>query len=453
METWSEELSLSFMPLAWICSSTTSSNLLIKLLYQREPQTLTLLATDLRGVYYESLRGRQLNRRIDDAVASSSSDTQAESIGVMAGVGREGEALAERVLDELVDATTSGRAKAEMTEEGFDQFIDITLPSATQFRFVLFKLETESAQILATHLIEPLLGTSSALLSLVRHDTPEETDLVTKLEPAIDASGRAERLSPGKNCSTFFRVGGAGLLKRWEQSVMNAKTKRNDPLQLSLPAPRPAQSRSVGRAETISRTPATNEPLAGPSRGDDSPSKQSRLASKMLDHRSKTAGEKVGWEDSQPSEVQTIRQNGKDRDDVEMRDDRSEMSDARSEPEEEPATDEEAEVSSRSASKPDRGSLARATPPPTLRSPGPTDAHPNRSSPAMSRASAVPPSPTIHSPPSIPPEDVEEKKAKKKRKAEEEEAEALARRKAKFALLQSGPPSSKKPRRGGIRGL
>ena len=128
------------MPLAWICSSTTSSNLLVKLLYQREPQTLTLLATDLRGVYYESLRGRQLNRRIDDAVASSSSDTQAESIGVMAGVGHEGAALAERILDELVDATTSGRAKAEMTEEGFDVG-DIPLPNA----------ERVQAEILLTH--------------------------------------------------------------------------------------------------------------------------------------------------------------------------------------------------------------------------------------------------------------------------------------------------------------
>ncbi|GAA5914644.1 uncharacterized protein JCM6883_001026, partial [Sporobolomyces salmoneus] len=152
METWSEELSQAFLPVEWICSSTSSTNLLIKLLYVQEPRQLRLLATDLQGVYYESLKGRQLNRRIDDAVAASSPETQAESMGIMAGVGDEGEELVERVLEEFNDAVRSGRAKAELREEGLEQFIDITLPSETVFRFVLFKLEMESAQILASHL-------------------------------------------------------------------------------------------------------------------------------------------------------------------------------------------------------------------------------------------------------------------------------------------------------------
>jgi len=108
------------------------------------------------------------------------------------------------------------------------------MPNDTTFRFVLFRLESESAACLASHLIRPLLGTSSALLSLLRQAVPDETELIGKLEPAIDSSGRAERLSEGRNCSTFFRVGGAGLLKRWEQSMLSAKSKNMGKLGLAL---------------------------------------------------------------------------------------------------------------------------------------------------------------------------------------------------------------------------
>ncbi|GAA5885284.1 hypothetical protein JCM16303_005986 [Sporobolomyces ruberrimus] len=456
MEPWTEALSDAFLPVEWFCSSTTSTNLLIKLLYRREPRELALLATDLHGVFYESLNGRQLNRRIDDAVASSPSDTQAESIGVMAGVGDEGEELVVSVLEELVDAVKSGRARAELREEGFEQFVDVTLPSETVFRFVLFKLETESAQVLASHLIQPLLGTSSALLSLLRQDTTNEEALVAKLEPAIDSSGRAERLSQGKNCSIFFRVGGAGLLKRWEQSLINPKTKRNDPLKLSLPAP--------GSFATIPRQPVPSTSKQALSLdASPPPSSSSRrksgLVSKMFDHRSKSAGERIGWDDTQmddPPPRHTSK--GKER---ALEGGLFHMVDPAGvdepEEEEEPATDEDAEVVSQAESTLRQASLdqdndhLRPPSPPPRSSPN-KNRRPSPSLPLSKLAGSRGP-PANPNPPLPSQEDIEAKKAKKKRKAEEEENEALERRKAKIAMLKAGPALAPKKKRGGTRGL
>ncbi|GAA5950105.1 hypothetical protein JCM3765_004198 [Sporobolomyces pararoseus] len=460
METWSESLSQAFLPIEWFNSSSSpsSTNLLIKLLYQPEPRQLNLLATDLHGVWYESLQGLQLNRRIDDAVASSSSETQSESIGMMAGVGRDGEELAERVLEELVDGVRSARAKVIFKEEGFEQFIDISLPSETVFRFVLFKLETESAQILASHLIQPLIGTSTALLSLLRQDTPQENDLIAKLEPAIDSSGRAERLSQGKNCSTFFKVGGAGLLKRWEQSTINPNLKKSDPLQLSLPAPRPPRSpRKPPFSPKKLRTPS---PESSPRNSSLSPSKRTGLASKMLDYRSKSTGEKISWDDSQ-SQDRSTKDKGKQRE-VESEEERMEVDPRQfeekreEEEEEEPATDEEAQITSQSTST---LPLIEAAQEKDQRlpssSPLKTSASTNRQLslplPTSSNTRRSSPSPRLLSPSQ---DNLDEKKAKKKRKAEAEEAEALEMRKAKFASLKAGPSASAKRKRGlGTRGL
>ncbi|GAA6017871.1 hypothetical protein JCM11491_001199 [Sporobolomyces phaffii] len=452
METWTDAVSDAFLALEWSCSSTSSTNLLIKLLYLGEPRQVSLLATDLHGVYYESLKGRQLNRRIDDAVGSSSPDTQAESVGVMAGVGQEGEELAERVVEELVDAVRSGRARAELSEEGFQQFVDVTLPSETVFRFVVFKLEAESAQILASHLIQPLLGTSTALLSLLRHETPDEKDLVAKLEPAIDSSGRAERLSEGTSCSTFFRVGGAGVLKRWEQSMTNVKLKRNDPLQLSLPAPSPRKKASQPPAEPSSRVECPPS-ASSPPTASLSPSKRTGLASKMLDHRSKSAGERVGWDDSQPSEP-SLNNKGKaratDDGDAVM----AELPRRGAEDEDdEPATDEEADLTRRSdstqppASQPrERDRLRPPAAPKGLSTPSPSVPRPTMPRSYPPTADDPPPPPSQ--------EEVEDKKTKKRRKAEEEEAAALEQRRAKFARLKAGSAgSSATKKRAGTRGL
>ncbi|GAA5950176.1 hypothetical protein JCM3765_004228 [Sporobolomyces pararoseus] len=458
METWSESLSQAFLPIDWFNSSScpSSTNLLIKLLYQPEPRQLNLLATDLHGVWYESLQGRQLNRRIDDAVASSSSETQSESIGMMAGVGREGEELAERVSEELADGVRSGRAKVIFKEEGFEQFIDITLPSETVFRFVLFKLETESAQILASHLIQPLIGTSTALLSLLRQDTPQEKELIAKLEPAIDSLGRAERLSQGKNCSTFFKVGGAGLLKRWEQSMINSNPKKSDPLQLSLPAPRPP--RSPPRKPTFSPTKlSTPSPKFSPRNSSLSPSKRTGLASKMLDYRSKSTGEKISWDDSQ-SQERNPKDKGKERE-VESEEERMNVEPREVEQEEEErATDEEAQITSQSPSalplvETTQEKEKRIPPSSTLESSASTNRQPTPSLPLPipSNPRRSSPQPRLSSPSH---DNLEEKKAKKKKKAEEEEAEALEMRKAKFASLKAGPSASSKRKRGlGTRGL
>ncbi|GAA5984933.1 hypothetical protein JCM5350_000067 [Sporobolomyces pararoseus] len=460
METWSESLSQAFLPIEWFNSSSpTSPNLLIKLLYRQEPRQLSLIATDLQRVWYESLKGRQLNRRIDDAISSSSPETQNESIGVMAGAGREGEELAERVLEELVDGVRSGRAKAVFKEEAFEQFIDITLPSETVFRFVLFKLETESAQILASHLIQPLLGTSTALLSLLRQDTPLEKELVAKLEPAIDSSGRAERLSQGKNCSTFFRVGGAGLLKRWEQSTLNANTKKLDPLQLSFPAPRPPRSPPRKPISSPSKL-GTPSPYNSPRNTSLSPSKRTGLASKMLDYRSKSTGEKISWDDSQSQETKLTDkgkrrkvENEEERMEVDSRGTEEEKEDEREE--EEPLTDEEAHITPQTLPPVELPLGAESLLPPssTLKSSASTN---RQLSPSLPPALANNPVPSSSPPrhPSPSRNNVEEKKVKKKRKAEEEEAEALEMRKAKFASLKAGPSTSSKRKRGlGTRGL
>ena len=92
---------------------------MIKLLHKAEPPELCLLATDLHGVYYEGLKGRQLNRRVDDSVASSP-ESQTESLGVMAGVGQEGEELVRKTIGGLVESVETGRGKAVLKEEGFE---------------------------------------------------------------------------------------------------------------------------------------------------------------------------------------------------------------------------------------------------------------------------------------------------------------------------------------------
>lgn len=58
-------------------------------------------------------------RRVEDTV-SSSSESQAESLGVIAGVGEEGEELVRKTIADLVDAVRSGRGKAAFKEEGFE---------------------------------------------------------------------------------------------------------------------------------------------------------------------------------------------------------------------------------------------------------------------------------------------------------------------------------------------
>ncbi|GAA5839480.1 hypothetical protein JCM5353_008712 [Sporobolomyces roseus] len=440
MDTWNEELSRAFLPLEFTAFSTSTSNLLIKLLHRTDPQELCLLATDLRGVYYEGLKGRQLVRRVEDTV-SSSSESQAESLGVIAGVGEEGVELVRKTIADLVDAVRSGRGKAAF-KEGFEQFIDITLPNDTGvFRFVPFRLESESAACLASQLIQPLLGTSTALLSLLRQAIPDEAELIAKLEPAIDSSGRAERLSEGRSASTFFRIGGSGLLKRWEQSMISAKSKNIDPLQLALPAPRsarPSPKKVLASNSKVSSPNPTSSPASSPRKITDSPSKRSGLASKMLDHRTQDKGEKVGWEDSQP-EVSSSR-NGKGREverDVEMRDperDEEELA--------EPPTDDEEDESPFPLSLP----KSSQPDPPSARSPSlpPAPSYDPSQTLAPSNPSGSRPSPPPPHPPVPSQEDLEEKQAKKKRKAEQEEAEELERRKAKFAKMKAGGGGKKK---------
>ncbi|GAA6062381.1 hypothetical protein JCM10212_003190 [Sporobolomyces blumeae] len=455
MELWTDELSEAFAVVPWSSHSSPTSSLLLKLLYRPEPtRSLSLLATDLRAsgaVYYETLSGRQLHRRVDDAVSTFGA-SQTDSIGVMAGVGPEGEALVDRTLDALVEGVRTGKARAELSEEGFEHCVDICLPDGISFRFVLFHLEADSASVLARHLIQPLIGTSSALLALLRQRVPDEQTLRDEIESSVDSSARTERLSEGKTCSTWFRVGGASILQRFEQSLHGIKLNRIEPVQLSLPGQRHSHPVAAGPVPSTSKGSPTTRPAPSsprristpPRPASTSPSKRSGLAHQMLDHRSTSGGTKVRWEDSQVDVEEQVpggEGKGKGREvaeaDVAMR---QGSPTGQADEAGEPSTDDEDDLSTSlppsSQPRQTRTSLSPVSPPPKHRQRPSPSRVPPMSSVGRSNESF---SPSPHRPePS--------QSQVKKRKAAEQEEEALARRKAKFALLKgkgSGAPQGK----------
>lgn len=109
-----------FLPVSWSSFPTSDdSNLLLKLLPDHMKGGLSLMATDLENVYFESLSRRQLTRRIDDAL-SSAADTQSQSQSVFVGIGEDGEKLLQESVDKLLSAVTTGTAKADITHEAFE---------------------------------------------------------------------------------------------------------------------------------------------------------------------------------------------------------------------------------------------------------------------------------------------------------------------------------------------
>ncbi|GAA6027908.1 hypothetical protein JCM8097_001776 [Rhodosporidiobolus ruineniae] len=455
MDNW-EDVDAHFLPLPFTSLASPDGPLLVKLLYH--PDTLAVCATDLTRVYFEGLNRRKLLRRIEDALSSGNEPAPE---GVTVGIGEDGEALLRRTVDTLMEAVTSGTAKAELTDAGFEFILKLTVKNRFTFTFVTDSLGPNSAAVLATHLITPLLGTTASLLSLLQKTVPDEEALRRGIQEEVDASGDVERRDEGRAVSRFMKLGGSRMVSRWVKRSLGAKEDDIEPLALSLPSYTP-RSRSPGpspskRRATRSPTTASSPPhkltAASPS---SSARPFSSIAHQMLDHRGGKHGDKVGWDDSQSltpvpegSSRASDKGKGRAREKEGMEEDEPPVQVERSADEEEPPTDDEA------------GSL------PPAAQPTPSDAHPASSPPFRSVLSPPPgtaDSTYLRSPSHVPPgsqsqrlppptptqgdEDEEDdaakeakreaKEAKKKKAKEKEAEEELARRKARLAKMGQG---------------
>ncbi|GAA5975691.1 hypothetical protein JCM10908_005245 [Rhodotorula pacifica] len=311
-----DKLNRKFLPIPWASFPSEDGPLLVKLLYQPAQNNLAIMATDLQSVYYESLNSRQTNRRFEDALAASAdTQSQSQSQDVMVGIGQEGEKVLHDLVEELLTSVASGIAKGRISHEAFEHLITLTTPSGHVVRFLTTSLEIASAAALAAHLVSPLLGICSGLLSLLREHSEDDATLHKRIESAVDASGSAERIKEGRAAETFDKVGGPALLGRWVQHTLGVREKDLIPINLSLPSrpPRPFSPFPPRSPATGSRTPrrrASSPPAAltppsaqqaaagspRPSPVKPSPS----LARRMLDYDSSAArGERIGFDDSQ----------------------------------------------------------------------------------------------------------------------------------------------------------
>lgn len=94
--------------------------------------------------------------------------------------------------------------------------VTITLPGSFSFRFICDPLHTAAAACISTHLLVPLLGISSSLLSMVKEEDTKA------LSEAVDASAKAKRLKEGRATRIFFDVG-ATAMGRWVQAHKGVK--------------------------------------------------------------------------------------------------------------------------------------------------------------------------------------------------------------------------------------
>ncbi|GAA5840929.1 hypothetical protein JCM9279_001263 [Rhodotorula babjevae] len=305
MSDWSEAGQL-LLPVPW----SSFDGLLVKVL-ARAGQ-LSLMATDLDNVFFEALTPRQLNRRLEDALGTLNSQSQSQ--GIMVGIGDDGERLLRESVDALVSAVVDGSATVEISHEAFEHIVSITVPSSFTLRFLTTSLEHQSSPALASHLVTPLLGVCSSLLALLRDTSTDDSDLLRRVETAVDGSGQAERMQEGRAARRFIGVGGPALLGRWVQRSLGAKEKDLQPVTLSLPTRSSTRLFSPSITSTASQAAAPPHPsptkrrrspspiLASPSPSA-SPAKRApppSFASRMLDHRAAmSTGERVAWDDSQ----------------------------------------------------------------------------------------------------------------------------------------------------------
>ncbi|GAA5934892.1 hypothetical protein JCM3775_001668 [Rhodotorula graminis] len=298
------------LPVHW----SSFDNLLVKVLFK--DGQLSLMATDLEAVYFESLTARQLNRRLEDALATLNAQiqSQTQSQGIMVGIGDEGERLLRESVDALVAAVADGSATVDISHEAFEHIVSVTVPSSFTVRFLTTSLEHQSSPALAAHLVAPLLGVCSSLLALLRDASTDDADLLRRVETAIDGSGTAERMQEGRAARRFMGVGGPALLGRWVQRSLGAKEKDLQPVTLSLPTRSstrlfsPSTSTSASQAAAPPRPSPTKRrrspsPVVASPSPTPSPAKRApppSFANRMLNHRgAASAGERVAWDDSQ----------------------------------------------------------------------------------------------------------------------------------------------------------
>ncbi|GAA6000121.1 uncharacterized protein JCM10292_003988 [Rhodotorula paludigena] len=464
-----DEVNRLFLPVSWSSFPTSDdSNLLLKLLPDHMKGGLSLMATDLENVYFESLSRRQLTRRIDDAL-SSAADTQSQSQSVVVGIGEDGEKLLQESVDKLLSAVTTGTAKADITHEAFEHIVSITVTGGFTIKFLTSSLEHQSSAALAAHLVNPLLGVCSSLLALLRDSSGSDDALLKRIESAIDSSGTAERMDEGRATKRFMSVGGPALLQRWTQRSVGAKEKDLQPVTLSLPSrsqrpfsPAQSQPRPPTPKRKASASPAPEQPpLRKASHASPSPTKPpaSSIAQRMLDHHGGEKGERVGWDDSQRSSRSSTSAKGKDRapspmaiEEPAARAAEAPVRVTETDEDEEPATEDDEDPTG-------------ALPPPQQRrrSPSPLGFPPLRSShPSSSAASPPPPtatsaiSDTLDAPqaeraPTPSPSPAEDAAAKRRRRQEEEQAaEEQAekeRRKARLQKVSAAPAAASKKKK------
>ncbi|KAM0753370.1 hypothetical protein T439DRAFT_379061 [Meredithblackwellia eburnea MCA 4105] len=459
MQSWGEEASQVFIKLPWN-SLTTSTNepLLVKLSPQQVPNsagwTLSILATDTIGCWYEHLSTRQLIRRFGDAFLDSQ-DTQSQySVGAFTGVGEEGEKQLKDGLDQLTSAVSQGNASVVVEHAAYEHIISITTPQFT-FKFVTDSLESLASSALSQHLLTPLLGLSSALLSLVDGLPVSENG---SLEAAIDSSARAERLKEGRACQTFFTVGSSALA-RWIQRFNGVKDKHILPVTISSSFRRPSPSPFASTANVSPSKPkrprSPSPAISTLNSASASPQKKS-ISQQMLDHKSRAPGtvpDRIGWEDSQvPGESGSSRtgprSSGRDRleSDGESGGKRSskEKGKVKEQEEEEPGTDEEVSVDEESlpfppAAQPQRMDVEVADQNPLNNDEGEeepaTDDDGETPGPPSQTDdnSQLPPTPVIVTPPPPPPKESNTSKEEKKKR--DKEAELAAEKEARKQTL------------------
>ncbi|GAA5828324.1 hypothetical protein JCM11251_006198 [Rhodosporidiobolus azoricus] len=482
MDSW-EDVDPLLLPLPFASYSTDEGPLLLKLLYNPEKATLALMATDLSAVFFEGLNRRQLQRRVQDALDEGGESQGSQ--GVMIGIGEDGEALLHDTVEKLLDAVAEGKAKVRLEQQGFDPLVKVTVPGSFTISFLTTSLEQRSSAVLSQHLVIPLLGVATSLLSLIPDLPLAQNEILDRVAAAVDTSGSAERRE-GTAAARFMQVGGGGLVSRWIQKTQKVTEADLQPITLTFPSSRSSRPFSpTASASPVKRkpsvSPATTSPPsrkrsgASPSSSRPAPS----IAQRMLDSHG-GAGERVSWDDSQAASSASSKGKGRAAEEDEQ-DQHAEIPPAAqsnaSVDEEEPATDEEDDQDTLADSGPIRLKLSptpasraplsvRQRPPARHLSPPPATGDSSETFlrsptafPAASQASQAFPPPTASpldeagdgeegeedsAAAAKKKKDKDQKKKKQKEKDAEEEMNRRKERLAKVAAAKGGAGGKKK---------
>ncbi|KAK4051912.1 hypothetical protein OIV83_002617 [Microbotryomycetes sp. JL201] len=323
-DTWSEALR-QLLPAPWTRYPASTHDetacLLVKtLLLKGTSLQLAVLATDLNTAYIEVLDQRALTHRVRTSLQESQ-DSQSQSQYGPVGYNADGELVVRAITSDMMAEVASGTAAVSFSQKGFYNTLHVTLSTGLALHFELDSMEDKAAACLATQLVVPLLGLSSALLGLLKDLIADKDELCKQIEDAVDASGSVERNTGGRACKTFFKVGGASILRRWSERKQRGPGRELDHIQLSNGSlagptayPLPSSSRDPKKRSTSPEARTTRRRTPEQS---ESPSKS--RARQMLNHKAPmTGGDVIGWDESQRPEpnqhrpTQTQRSTGLD---------------------------------------------------------------------------------------------------------------------------------------------